>query len=68
MINKFRDLGHKFFISMLNKIFIYFINLIILSYYFIIYIFKILNFHVKIIINDYSFSFLLISLTNPNYN
>ena len=68
MINKFRDLGHKFFISMLNKIFIYFINLIILSDYFIIYIFKILNFHVKIIINDYSFSFLLINLTNPNYN
>ena len=57
MINKFRDFGNKIFIFLLNKIFIYFINFTILSYYFTVYIFKILNFYVKIIIENYDFNF-----------
>ena len=57
MINQFRDFGNKIFIFLLNKIFIYFINFTILSYYFTVYIFKILNFYVKIIIENYDFNF-----------
>ena len=61
MINQFRDFGNKIFIFLLNKIFIYFINFTILSYYFTVYIFKILNFYVKIIIENYDFNFFLSS-------
>ena len=58
-MNKFRDLTHNISIFLLNKIFIYFINIIILSYHFI---FLILSFYVKFIIDDYSFNFLLMNL------
>ena len=39
-MNKFRDLRHKIFYIPIKEIFIYFINLITLSYYFIVCILK----------------------------
>ena len=66
-MHKFRGLGHKIYISILNKIFIYLINLIhrlnkniYIMLFYCLYFLKKLIFHVKMRINNYDLTFCLL--------